>query len=1183
MLSFGAMIFAQSTIVTIDRDNNASPTATGNAANMSSIGLTIGSGVAKRDNSIDFTTKNWDATTQAEAASNDEYVQWSITANVNFNIDISEYDIRVSRNNNGPANWQVFYSLDGFTTPGIAVAAATDLVSTAATDFNFNGLTTVNSGSGGTMTFRLYAWGANNANGWIRIAAQTAWSDFGITSPGIRMMGDVINEFPGKSSESNIISSLSFNPSENINYLDWDVTSGLTIGNSVKIGEFTIQDGGDDLTDTDLFPTILTDLGFDVANSSYFAALALIDGVTNVSEVTVVNDAIVFNSINSGNGITALDNSIKTFFVHATFKNTVVDNEQIQLTINSAIPDGINGSTFITSDAGGAQTSVAGDANRIEVNASKLMFSQQPSDVNLLEVMTPAVIVQGVDVNNNLDLDYNGQILMISSIPLDASATNIESVVAGEAVFDNLVFTLEGTNTLTANAFDGFSSGASDTFEVTGPLFVIAVQDFDSPSPEWTFTNDIPFFDNGWGVGGYYGPIDSSGGSATPLDNSSFENFIFGENDLKNTSGNGTSQWATLTFAEVDISSFNGVQVRFDWQIIGYDSVTDDAEYRLILDGVAQTEVPLFDSSFANPDGIGSESIAIDDAVNTVSLEVRVRNNGITGFSGFDNFRVVSSFDGFVYTNNNWTPEAPSDATGAEDALILDGTYTVGSDIALNNVLVANGAEISVLQGQSLTVNSDLVNLGSVELNSISQSYSSLIVEGNIIGNVKYNRHVNINASSGGNDLISAPVTGETFSVFAANNTNLFENPGNPTEKLFGPFDKTTDTYLTYDTAIPAEANVILAPGIGYRAASSNNSTFSFEGVVNTGNITVNIVDSGPISPEWNLIGNPYPSYINGLDFLTLNETQFDPLSFGVYGYDGDASDGYTILNFSTPPEEALITPGQGFLVASVPGGGAMAFTPSMRTNGDTDDFIIGAPNSITNEISNAHVKLNINSSTDEASYFTDFYFTNNATLGLDPGYDAGSFGGAAAKFSIYSHLVEDNTGRDIAVQSMAFTDLDSEVIIPLGINVLSGQKITVSISESTLPADVDLYLEDVITNTFTKLNTNNYLFIADSDISTTGRFFLRFSRTALSAATAELNDLEIFTTRTPKSLFVNGLLKENSNLYLYDIRGRLVKEVNLNRSILSNEIDLEGLETGVYIVKLKDISAIVTKKVIIR
>src|SRR5690606_1590147 len=113
--------------------------------------------------------------------------------------------------------------------------------------------------------------------------------------------------------------------------------------------------------------------------------------------------------------------------------------------------------------------------------------------------------------------------------------------------------------------------------------------------------------------------------------------------------------------------------------------------------------------------------------------------------------------------------------------------------------------------------------------------YASLIVNGTVSGNAIYQRHVNVNASTGGNDLISAPMTGQTFGAFAAENSNMVSNPNNPSEKLFGPFDKASGTYLTYDTEVPAEAAMVLNAGIGYRAASTDDGTFAFDGAIATG------------------------------------------------------------------------------------------------------------------------------------------------------------------------------------------------------------------------------------------------------------------------------------------------------------------------------------------------------------
>ena len=385
-----------------------------------------------------------------------------------------------------------------------------------------------------------------------------------------------------------------------------------------------------------------------------------------------------------------------------------------------------------------------------------------------------------------------------------------------------------------------------------------------------------------------------------------------------------------------------------------------------------------------------------------------------------------------------------------------------------------SAATTSVAAGQSITTNSSLWNNGTLELNSVSTSYSSLIINGTANGDVQYLRHVNNTAASGesgSNDLIAPPVFGQAFGDFASVNPNIVENPSDPSQKLFGPFNKTTGSYQLYDTDIPEDASAILDAGNGYRAASSDTSTFTFEGEVAVTTITKPIVVAGPNAAEWNLIGNPYPSYIKLSDFLASNNSEFDPLSSGVYGYDGDASDGFNVWNqaYSDANPDAVITPGQGFLVASKAGGGTITYTPSMRSVGTTDDFIVGR-NANPNL---AHLKLQMTSDTD--LYKTDFYFNENATLSMDAGYDSAIFGGNAPAFAIYSHLVETNEGRDLAVQSVNYNALNN-VVIPLGVNATQGEQLSISVLETDIPNHIDVYLEDTVTNTFTLLNTTEYL-----------------------------------------------------------------------------------------------------------
>jgi hypothetical protein len=573
-----------------------------------------------------------------------------------------------------------------------------------------------------------------------------------------------------------------------------------------------------------------------------------------------------------------------------------------------------------------------------------------------------------------------------------------------------------------------------------------------------------------------------------------------------------------------------------------------------------------------------SGSITIPSNITTASVRMRVSmkfNGTPTSCETFQYGEVedytVNLFNGLLYSGSAWTPSTPNGTTGSEDIMILDGIYNLNSNVNVNTVTVASGAEISVDKANAITVNGNIINNGEFVMNSDSDEFSSLLLEGTASGNLKYNRHVNSNTNR--NDLIAAPFTGESFTSFLGNNNNVYANP-TETAYLFGPFDKTASDYLTYSST----ETTALDPGKGYRAASTDNNTFTFTGAVTTAALNVPISKTGTVFELWNLIGNPYPSYIKLEDFLNANIGEFDSESAAVYGYDADNIDGsywqiwnlaYAALNPNT-----LIAPGQGFFVSSKDGGGNISFTPLMRSSGASDDFIAGRT---TNTIE--HGTLTMSSNT--LNFSTDLYFTDNASLGLDLGYDASHFNGAPSSFSIYSELVEENTGRDMAIQAINFNDINNNPIIPLGVNVNQGEQVTIALTNSNL--NYNIYLEDVLTNTFTLLNTTDYTFTPTTDISDTGRFYLRFDSNVLSVDDSGLDKIQIYSDTNLKQIVVKGQLNSATELTLFDTQGREILKSSLNTSSTTNTINTSNFMSGVYLVQLSNTTFSLTKKLIIR
>ena len=226
-----------------------------------------------------------------------------------------------------------------------------------------------------------------------------------------------------------------------------------------------------------------------------------------------------------------------------------------------------------------------------------------------------------------------------------------------------------------------------------------------------------------------------------------------------------------------------------------------------------------------------------------------------------------------------------------------------------------------------------------------------------------------------------------------------------------------------------------------------------------------------------------------------------------------------------------------------------------------TSDFINAARNSALQ-----YLKLGI--STTDNAYTTDFYFDANASVGLDPGYDASIWGGVAPAFAVYSLLVENDTGIPLALQALHPDDMYN-ISIPLGVNANANETLSFDIIDATIPSAIKVYLEDTLTNTTTLLTEESYQITPSQNLNGTGRFYLRFEDESLSETTPELEKLKIYTDSSRQSIVVNGQLSEQTIFKLYDLQGRLVMETELEQQTIIQYIDVSTLNAGVYIVEL--------------
>ena len=507
---------------------------------------------------------------------------------------------------------------------------------------------------------------------------------------------------------------------------------------------------------------------------------------------------------------------------------------------------------------------------------------------------------------------------------------------------------------------------------------------------------------------------------------------------------------------------------------------------------------------------------------------------------------------------------------------LLAAVLFTATTYAQGNLTVLSGASLNVSETSYLTLPGNFTNTGTVTLNSTADDFSSLIVEGTATGDVIYNRYVNIydDANGGGWDLVGAPV-GMTISDFATANTATLKVLGD--DYAFSQFNNASGQWERYATASQAGS---FTAGQGYSMATTAGATVAFTGGMQTTSQSINIINNnanGGGGRRWNLVSNPFPSYINGntaagaTNFIGANTAVIDGDFGAVYGWNGTS---YTIYNLLD--DAFSIAPGQAFWVAALnTTDTALNFTADMRTTTGTGDFVAG-PEPLIYRLA---LKL-YNADVEQAK--TNFYFKTGLTLGLDPWYDAGAFN-QSTKLS--SRLAEGSQETAFARNAMGM-DAMQNARVPLEIRQNTGQPFRVSIAEADLPENIYVYLEDTLNSSFTSLKDGDFELTAQSDLSGAERFFIVFKDNSVlsSGNTLGIKALNIFKANNNNFVTIAGITPDlgKLNVTLYNILGMKVREKALNPATTTQRVFTQGLASGLYVVQVRSANQLFNKKIIV-
>ena len=506
---------------------------------------------------------------------------------------------------------------------------------------------------------------------------------------------------------------------------------------------------------------------------------------------------------------------------------------------------------------------------------------------------------------------------------------------------------------------------------------------------------------------------------------------------------------------------------------------------------------------------------------------------------------------------------------------------TPGKPAVCNNLTIESGAVLTIATGQKLTVAGNLTNNNTagtvgIIIQSDSKGTGSLITNTALgTGSVEAQRYM----TTGAWHMVSSPLSGQTINNFLTSNANIPTSKTATISRGMMDYNPATNNWNSFFTNTTPGS---LGTGNGFSMrVGTANAAITFTGTLQAGTQSASGLSPG----NWNCIGNPFTSSIgiNNLsgsgstnNFLTVNAANLDDSYGAIYVWaQPDISNGvagkYTTIS-NTPTDDAAfdVQQSQAFFVKMNTSTTSVRFTPAMQFH----NTVLALKSS---NIAWPTIKLIASFNSQKSS--TIIAFNSAMTKGLDPTYDAGLLKGGS-DLLVYSRLVEDN-GIPFTIQALPDNDFSS-LIIPIGLDFMTGGEVVFSSELMNLPSDCKVILEDMLTKTFTDLSTTVYKTTIAANSVITDRFRLK--------TTSTTTGLDKETTAYKLTAYANrnidiriiGPVSKNTVATLYDIYGSVILVKKLKDGNM-NIIPLPNIKIGIYMLSVNDNGRLNGFKILIR
>ncbi len=374
-----------------------------------------------------------------------------------------------------------------------------------------------------------------------------------------------------------------------------------------------------------------------------------------------------------------------------------------------------------------------------------------------------------------------------------------------------------------------------------------------------------------------------------------------------------------------------------------------------------------------------------------------------------------------------------------------------------------------------------------------------------------------------------------------------------------------------------------LTAGTGYIARlASGPATFIFSGILNTGNKDVTLTRSA--SGGFNLVGNPYPSYLYINDLASNTDLE---ASYWIRSYNsGYVFDTYNIPSAMSTGLSGLsltskIPPMQAFWlrVKEDSTSASVTFTNAMRFHQDDANNKFRAPKSSNTDRQVVRLQVSNGVRVDETVLYTHSEASNQFDI-----YDSEKMSNNSVSIPEIYTLASD---EQLAINGLNSIPYNTE--ISLGFKTGETNTFTLKASQLTnFTSETQIILKDYLNpNNVTEYNLSDgssYVFSSEA-VSTNDRFKILIKAPSQVTGNQLLNQNESEKLNAYKNannkitVHYSGEINNSYEISVFNALGQQLAKKALNSSTVVFD---DNFPNGVYIIKLSNVQLNFSKKLIV-